>query len=109
MCCEDLKIGRASNSSQATLAIAAASTPFVPGNPDRTALVFIPPPSGTLTVSMAGVAVAGEGIVLVAGNDPVQLNIQHDGDLVRRPWTAIHSVGGVNCTYLETSVPTMCK
>lgn len=109
MCCEDVKMGRASRSAQVTKEIGATSTPFIPGNPDRFALLIENPPSGTLTVSLESTAVSGEGITFSAAHFPLVLNIKDHGDLVRRPWSAIHSVGGVRCTYIETTLTELCK
>lgn len=95
MCMEDVKLGRDTPVVEQVDTVPNTSSVFVDDDRDRTLLVFFPPPSGTLTLSIKTPAVANEGIILTAGNLPVVLDIKTHGQMVIKRWYAIHSVGGV--------------
>ena len=89
MCMEDVRIGRKTSASQVDLTVGLTSIQAIGGSPNRYCLVFSAPIAGHVTYSLDNPAVLGNGINLGVGDGMYSLNIQHHGDIVRRPWFAI--------------------
>ena len=94
MCFEDERIGAATSGSMEVHTVGAASTDVASPSNSRRSLIFGAPLAGTVTVSPTGEAVAGQGLVLVAGGSPVKLTLADQGDLVRKGWSAIADGAG---------------
>jgi hypothetical protein len=105
MCCEDIAIGRSSNTSEQTKIIGAASEEVASASLSRIAIILCAPLTGTLTYSIKTAAVAGAGIIMVAGNSPIRLTIKDHGSLVRARWMAIGSGAGLQATVYATELP----
>lgn len=101
MCIEDIRIGRRTVTRELRAIIANTSGIFVQSSPKRTVLVFLPPPSGVLTLSMDDPVTGNQGIVLNTSSPPIVMTVQQWGDVTKRNFFAIHSVGGVVCTAFE--------
>jgi hypothetical protein len=105
MCCEDIAIGRASPTSEHTETVGAASTMVISASPARIALILCAPLSGTLTYTTRPIAVAGDGIVLIAGGSPLTLTVKDYGSMVRARWMAIADGAGRQATVFATELP----
>jgi hypothetical protein len=95
---EDIRIGRQAGGE--LLIVNALNTSFLlaDADPKRIAITFYPPPSGVLTIAVKSPAVANAGIVLASGDHPVTLDLLNGGSLLKTPFYAIHSAGGVKVT-----------
>ena len=105
MCCEDIAIGRASKTSQHTQLVTTASIKVVSASTARIAIVLCAPLAGTITYSTRPVAVAGAGIILVAGAGPVRLTVKDHGSMVRATWMAIADAANRQATVFATELP----
>jgi len=101
MCCEDVAIGRKVNSAQFSVDVGTSSVQVLSPSLDRYSLILCPPLAGTITYSSEQVAVAGDGIVLVAGGGPVRLTLKDHGNLVRSGWSAIADLAGRRATVIS--------
>jgi hypothetical protein len=101
MCLEDVRIARATTSNRLNTSVTTSIKAIVSHAPNRYAIIFMPPSSGTISINCdSGVAV-GEGISIPAGGAPVILKLGDVGDLVRRGFWAIMSAGTVNYHWVE--------
>jgi hypothetical protein len=98
---EDIRIGRKIINAEIKDTIPNASFPFIQYDKKRVSLIFWPPPSGTLTLSVINPVVADQGISLPNTGHPIVLDVREHGDLCMKAWNVIHSVGGVVCTAHE--------
>ncbi len=78
-----------------------ASGLLVGPSPNRVGLILTAALSGTITYSLSGVAVSGQGVVLSAGQTPCILTLYDHGQIVQMQWTLIHSVGGLSVEIVE--------
>lgn len=101
MCMEDVRIGQNTPVDELSKTVTTASTQLVDRNERRTLLIIYPPPSGTLTVSILTPVVANVGVTLQTTSPPLIMSIQTHGQLLYKAWYAIHSAGGVQCTFHE--------
>lgn len=101
MCIEDIRIARQTTSNRLNLSVTTAAKAIVSHAPNRYAIIFMPPASGTISINVESTVAAGEGISIPAGGAPVILKLTDVGDLVRRGWWAIMSAGTVNYHWIE--------
>jgi len=93
MCMEDVRLGRKTVSTQSNVSISNANSSVLVGqNAHRTVLVISAPLTGYITLAIDNDAVLNSGINLFALDSPLQFDIQRNGDLVTRKFSAIHSV-----------------
>lgn len=103
MCIEDVHIGRATTSHQGKMVVTTAAKLLTSHSPNRVAILFAPPPSGTLTLATESLGlVTLEGINLTSTSAPCLITLKDHGDLCGRAWFAIMSAGSVNITWWET-------
>lgn len=100
MCCEDVRIGQGVFGGKADIALTTSSQEVLSANDKRRTLILPAPISGTTTWSLGEAAVAGQGIVLGAGQTPIVLTLQHHGRLTCQSVHVIHSAGSVNSSVL---------
>lgn len=86
MCLEDIRLGRETQSGFTTLVLDGNDQPLLPQSPSRISLLLNPPSAGVAFYHTGSTIVADQGIRLAAGDGPLRLDIQRDGDLVRRAW-----------------------
>lgn len=101
MCIEDVRLGREIAVQEQSIRLTTANKIVIDASPNRVTLIIYPPLSGTLTLSLTPVAIAGKGVVLVPASSPLHFDIRKHGNLVCQAWHGIHSVGGVNMVYQE--------
>lgn len=96
MCLEDIAIGRKTKWEQRLISVAAADSAFLPEEWDRAIVIINAPSAGTLTISLAAIAVVNEGLTLAAGAVPLILRSTGEFGVCERPMRAIMSAGTVN-------------
>ncbi len=103
MCKEDLALGRSMKGGQATSTVGTASAKAVGPSNLRTSLILCPPLAGTLTYVLGPTAVAGRGIVLVAGGSPFRMVLKDHGSMVTELWSVVGDAADrvVNVFYAE--------
>ena len=89
MCMEDVQIGRATQTFRTKNTLSAASSKILSNNPQRFTVHFTPPSSGIAYIMPGIPAVSGQGYTLAAGDPPLRLLVQHDGQQVTGEWYAI--------------------
>lgn len=105
MCCEDLKIFYRATSIGKSVGLTAVSVEVLGPDPYRWAVVFGQVTSGTAWIMPDAAAVLGNGFEMATVQAPLILSRDVVGDLVGKPWFAIHSVGGVNLYVAEILIP----
>lgn len=101
MCCEDVNIGRSTDGAELQVAVGDSSQNIIGANATRVAITFFPPIAGTVTVTTNATAVAGAGIVLVAGSNPVTLTLGIHGAVVTKGWNGIADQASRTVTVVE--------
>jgi hypothetical protein len=96
MCIEDVRLGRKTGITQTNVLVGAASGVVLDTDELRSFIIFYPPFSGVVTLSIVDPVVATVGVKLESTDHPLMLDIQQHGQLVTKTWFGIHSVGGVN-------------
>lgn len=109
MCCEDLQIGRESQSNEQTVAVAATGSPIVGFSNNRIALVFGPPVTNNVWLTTQSAGAVGTGILLRTTDPPMKLDIQRYGDLVRSAWIAFPAAATATITVFEVSNSKTCN
>ena len=89
MCMEDVKIGRDTLSQNYPFTTGVAARPVLSGSDKRVALILGSPLAGTITYLDGSGVVSGLGFNVGAGQPPLILTIQDNGDIVRHQWWAI--------------------
>lgn len=82
-----------SESAQCIVLVTTTSTLLVEASARRIGLVIGGPTANPVTLSFTAAAVAGEGVRLPAGGDPLVLSAALHGDIVRRSIAAITAAG----------------
>jgi hypothetical protein len=102
---EDIRIGRISTARVVSTAVATTATQVLARDNRRTSVTFGAAPSGTHTISPEKSVAATTGLNIGTATPPVQFTVQEHGQLVTGEWWAVHSVGAVNLTAVETYLP----
>jgi len=105
MCMEDVDISRQTRTSQQTIATTGSDQNLCPSDPTRVAIVFGSPTTDSVWITTTGVAVVGEGLLIRATDPPLQLDIYHSGQMVRKEWRIIPTLGTPSITTFLTSLP----
>lgn len=105
MCIEDIRLGRKTRSHTVSKVIGTTSTEVVARAADRSSLVLSSHPTARITYSTETVAVDGVGVVIPPATGPVLLDIQHHGDLVIGPLSAISSAATTTVSFVEVFQP----
>lgn len=84
---------RKSRSTWDVFTVAGTVVQIAPFSPNRVALVIGPPATNTLFVGIDGSVLATTGLRRVQTNEPIILNIQDHGDLVRHAFFAVATGG----------------
>jgi len=101
MCLDDIRIGRNTISGETVLTLSTTSSRPISDAPTRVGLIFHPPSSGVVTISMAPTAVAGQGIQLTPASPPLIFRTQSDGDLAQRGWSMVADAGAPTMMVIE--------
>lgn len=89
MCLEDVKIGNASQGKQLPVTVGVTSVQVLDQDNHRRAIILGAPDAGMLTYFQGKAAVAGLGYNMAAGQQPLILDGDLFGSMVREPWFAI--------------------
>jgi hypothetical protein len=94
-------------SSESSIVVAIASGAFLPANAKRQTLIIEPPLTNIITISKAGVAVAGVGLVIrpSATGAPIIIHAADFGDWMQNALNAISLVAPETIGVIEISVP----
>ncbi len=79
-----------------------ASHSIISASEKRIALTFFAPATGSVTLSNETPAVAGNGIVMGAGHDDVNLWLGYHGDVIQREWYAVYSGTFAPVAWIDT-------
>jgi hypothetical protein len=101
MCDRDIEIGRETRAINYQLSITGTSALILPNNPKRYALYFGNPNTGTVHFGIVTPAAAGKGFSTASTGQPIWLNIQLHGDLVRQ---AFYAAGSTTLTWNVTEI-----
>lgn len=87
--------------SQVTKTIATTSTQLIGPNPKRIGLIINSPVANRLTLSFTNPAVADEGIILYAGDQPLHLKRRDFGMAIQQEIFAIMNTAAEGITTVE--------
>lgn len=93
MCLEDIQLGRASRSAVTVVTVTTTSGRVLGRSDRRVEVIFHPPDTNMVWVSIGGTAVVGRGVLMVPSSLPQRYTIDDDGDMSMRDWSAISDVG----------------
>lgn len=93
MCLEDVTLGRNTQPIVRAVTGSTVSAALVPGSGARTKLHVCPPSSGVIWLSPQPTTVAGQGYCLAAGDPPLRLMVEADGQQVLMPWSFLADAG----------------
>ena len=103
---EDIKIGRASRSTEHDFTtVISTALQVLPGSDYRIEVFLGSPVAGTLTYSTNPNPTSGLGINVSAGVGGRTLNIQDDGDIVRKQWWVVDDGTSRRGCVIETLLP----
>ena len=87
MCIEDYRIGRRTTSRELDVTTVVSTAQLVfSGSDSRVCVILGAPVAGSVTWSTNPTPTAGAGFVLGAGQLPLVLDVQSNGDIVRKQW-----------------------
>lgn len=104
MCCEDVKIDYGKYGIGKVVTLGVASGEILGPDPYRWSILIGQVASGTAWIIPEGPAVLGNGFEMATVQAPLMLTREMVGDLIGRPWFAIHSVGGINIYVVESLI-----
>lgn len=104
MCCEDLTIDYQKNGIGRLVALTVSSQELFGADPYRWSITIGTPTSGTAWFICDQVAVIGNGFQLSNTSFLLEFSRVDWGDMIGKPWSIIHSAGGVNLYVIETLV-----
>lgn len=87
--------------SESVVNVGLTSTTVIGPSATRIGLMFTSPPTNRITLTTVGAAVLDQGLTLNPGQGPVTLNYAWHGELVRKGWRGITTVGAQNLAVFE--------
>lgn len=102
MCCEDVKIDFEKKAIGRLVTLNNSSTEIAAADPWRIGLVICQPTSGVGWAIADQAAATDKGFPLSFSLPPVILTRECQGDIIGKPWFAIHNTGGVSIYVIET-------
>ena len=108
MCCEDLKMGRATRSSARTVALAAGNNACIAPSASRVAIILGSGSAATIGFAPFNMSAITDGIQRGTGQVPTVMTIQEYGDLVTKGWS-IFTAAGQSVLVLEVFQTDMCN
>jgi len=67
----------------------------------RLGITFLAPATGRVTLSTEPGVTDGNGLVLTAGQAPLELWLRHHGDAVQREWYGIYTAGATAASWVQ--------
>jgi len=109
MCHKRLLFGLDSPSSMLPIDISAASTPILGPSRNRYGIVLGAPLAGTITYAPNVIAVAGNGLVVAAGQTDLVLSAETHGNIVTEQWFAFADAANRLAAVVEIMLPNWAR